>query len=107
MLLYDFINTEEDLIEFVKKLNELSHFEKYQLFNYVFSTKLLQLRADGYKNTPEEFYEKWTIPIGNLSMFSTTKINKKNHSKNPDFKTGLYEKIYFHLQPDDLGISQK
>lgn len=105
-MLYDFINTEEQLVEFVKKLNDLSHYEKYQLFNYVFPTKLLDLRPKGFKNTKYLMYNKWIIPIGKFQIYSTTRINSKNPIDNPELKTGLYEKIYFHLNIDDQGISQ-
>lgn len=105
-MLYDNINTELELNEFVNKLNEISHFERYQIFHYAFETKLLQLHSEYFTNTAERFFNLWGIKVGRFGIYSTTQMNVRNHIENPHLRTGVYEKIYFHLNPADTGISQ-
>ena len=105
-MLYENITTESELIEFVKMLNDLTHYEQYLLFNNIFQTDLLDLRPSNFKHTSNISYYRWLIKVGSFGIYSTTKINKRNPIENPDLKTGLYEKIHFHLSPDDTGISQ-
>lgn len=106
MLYDDYIDTEEKLREFVLQLNELTHWEKYHLFYYVFETKMISLRPKGYDNNRTSFYIKWVIPVGKFGMYVTTKINTNFPRKNPEARTGFHEAIYFHLNPEDKGISQ-
>ena len=105
-MLYDNIINENQLREFVDSLNKITHYEKYLLFNDVFQTGVYELRAKGLPIDLNTHYQKWLFPVGPFFVFASVKINKKNPTENPDFKTGFYEKIYFHLKPEDNGISQ-
>lgn len=105
-MLYENIKTETELTEFVDSLNGISHYEKYLLFNNIFNTGVYDLRPKDLPITEETHFQKWIFPVGTFFVFATVKINKRNPIENPDFRTGFYEKFYFHLLPDDTGISQ-
>lgn len=106
MLNYEKITTDQELTAFVSSLNNITHYEKYLLFDHIFDTGIYEIRAKGLPITENTHFQKWIIPVGNFFIFATVKINKRNPVDNPDFKTGAYEKFYFHLLPDDPGISQ-
>ena len=105
-MLYENIITEDQLSEFVDSLNKITHYEKYLLFNDIFHTGVYELVAKGLPQTDKINYQKWLFPVGPYFVFASVKINLRNRLENPDFKTGFYEKIYFHLNPEDNGISQ-
>ena len=48
MLLFDKINTEEQLNEFVQKLNECEPYQQYLLFLEVFKPKVMDLNPKGF-----------------------------------------------------------
>ena len=105
-MLYENIITEDQLSEFVDSLNKITHYEKYLLFNNIFETGIYELRATGLPMDEKTHFQKWLFPVGSYFVFASVKINRRNPVENPDFKTGFYEKIYFHLKPEDNGISQ-
>ena len=105
-MLYDNIITEDQLSEFVDSLNKITHYEKYLLFNNIFDIGIYELRVKDLPVTETTHFQKWLFPAGPYFVFASVKINLENPAVNPEFKTGFYEKIYFHLKPDDNGISQ-
>lgn len=106
MLNYEKITTEQELTDFVSSLNNITHYEQYLLFHNIFNTGVFDLRPKELPFTENTHFQKWIFPVGGFFVFATVKINKRNPIDNPDFKTGFYEKFYFHLLPDDPGISQ-
>lgn len=106
MTIFEDIRTADQLREFVEELNNLPQQKRYLLFNYVFERKIHDLRPKDFPITRESHFQQWWFAVGDSVVFATVKINKKNPTENPDLKTGFYENIYFHLNPDDTsGIS--
>jgi hypothetical protein len=105
-MIYENIITEDQLREFVDSLNKITHYEKYLLFNNIFETGIYELKPKDLPKTETTYFQKWIFPVGPYFVFASVKINLENPTVNPEFKTGFYEKIYFHLKPDDNGISQ-
>ena len=107
MMLYKHISTQKELSEFVKKLNEITHYERYLLFAHVFETTTVNRSESVLSNEDKHIYlEMWSMKIGDFIVYITTRINTRNFIDNPEIKTGAIENIYFHLTPDDPGISQ-
>lgn len=106
MRIFDHIHTAEQLKDFVDELNGLSLFHRYIAFERFLQPKIHDLRPNNFPVTKDSHYQQWWFAIKEFVVFTTVKINKLNPTKNPDLKTGFYENIYFHLNPDDTsGIS--
>ena len=107
MLLYEHINTKEQLIEFVDHLNTLPVREKHLLFVEIFNPRVFDFMADKFPKRNKIYFEKWWFAVRTFPVYATIKINKKLPLERPDLKSGLYEEIYFHINPEDnSGISQ-
>lgn len=107
MLLFDQIDSQEQLKEFVQKLNERSHYEKYLLFLEVFKPKVLDLNPKGFPRNSRSQYQIWWFWTNKYKIYTTVKINYDFPLENPEAKTGFYEDFHFHLFPIDYsGISQ-
>lgn len=106
-MLYEYINNESDLQEFVQRLNELSHFDKYQLINNVFKINVVTLNIPELPRKNKVSHQRWWFSIGDkYQCFVTFRINSKLPIERPT-GTGVYEKIHFHLNENDIsGISQ-
>lgn len=106
-LLYEHINTKEQLIEFVDHLNTLPVREKHLLFTHIFNTRSIDIAPKDFPRTQKIFFQKWWFAVKQYAVYVTVKINKKLPLEKPELKSGLYEEIYFHLNPQDYsGISQ-
>ena len=107
MLKYEYIKTPEELNLFVEKLNKLTHYERYLLFANVFDTATVAKNDPQFNKVVDNSYlEMWITKVGPFFLYITTKINRRLFIDNPDMNTGAIEKIYFHISPDDPGISQ-
>lgn len=107
MLLFDQIDSQEQLKEFVQKLNESFLYEKYLLFLEVFKPKVLDLNPKGFPMNSRNKYEIWWFWANKYKIYVTVKINYDFPLENPEAKTGFYEDFHFHLFPIDYsGISQ-
>lgn len=107
MMLYEHISTKEELELFVKKLNEITHHERYLLFNYTFTTSVYSPYFRMRKTTGDVYDEMWVVKVGTFQIYATTRINRNNDIENPEMRTGMYQNIYFHIDPAiPPGISQ-
>ena len=107
MLLFDQINTEEQLNEFVQKLNECELYQQYLLFLEVFKPKVMDLNPKGFPRNSRSQYQIWWFWANKYKIYVTVKINYDFPLEKPAAKTGFYENFHFHLFPIDYsGISQ-
>lgn len=105
--LYEHISTKDQLIEFVEHLNTLTVREKHLLFVEVFQPRIFDFMADKFPRRNQVYFEKWWFAVRTFPVYATIKVNKKLPIEKPELKSGFFEEIYFHINPEDnSGISQ-
>lgn len=104
---YEQIETKDQLREFVEHLNTLPVREKHLLFVEIFKPHIYDWMAEQFPKRRKIYFEKWWFAVKDFPVYATIKINKKLPLEKPELKSGLYEQIYFHIDPNDnSGISQ-
>ena len=107
MLKYEYINNKEQLAEFVENLNKLTIHEKHLLFVEIFRPRILDLSPKEFPRNSKINFQKWWFAVKTFHVYATIKINKRLPIEKPEFNSGFYEEIYFHLNKNDYsGISQ-
>ncbi|GAB0156232.1 hypothetical protein CHRYSEOSP005_14960 [Chryseobacterium sp. Alg-005] len=107
-MLYEKIDNAEMLKDFVERLNLLSLYDRYNLYNFVFEPHIFDITPKFYPRTRTVFYDIWRISVGKFNIYATIKTNTRLPIEKPGLNTGMYEEIFFHIHPgDQIGISQE